>query len=173
MPIPRSNFLSAYYCVGRWMGGTSHRGQQYRNVFGGGSSHRVGNCGQKVVIESATKSSSGRLISRVDRFGLDKRYRLTGSFTIGAKVMMGPDIPVMTHGHLFEDPAGPMRTQGAAPDRTGVIEDYVWLGKHVIVLPGVTIRPGTAIAVGAVATRALAPFSVIAGNRTRLVRNRG
>ena len=44
-----------------------------------------------------------------------------------------------------------------------VIEDYVFIGPRVILLPGVTIGKGAVVAAGAVVTKDVAPFSVVGG----------
>jgi len=50
-----------------------------------------------------------------------------------------------------------------------VIEDDVWLGTRAIVLKGVRIGRGAIVAAGAVVTRDVAPFSVVAGVPAREV----
>jgi len=44
-----------------------------------------------------------------------------------------------------------------------IIEDYVFVGPRAIILPGVTVGQGAVIAAGAVVTRDVKPFSVVAG----------
>jgi maltose O-acetyltransferase len=49
-----------------------------------------------------------------------------------------------------------------------VINDDVWLGARVIVLPGVTIGKGTVIGAGAVVTRDVPPYVIAAGVPARV-----
>lgn len=51
-----------------------------------------------------------------------------------------------------------------------VIEDDVWLGTNVVVLPGVTIGRGAVIGAGAVVTQDIPPFSVAVGVPARVIR---
>jgi maltose O-acetyltransferase len=44
-----------------------------------------------------------------------------------------------------------------------VIEDYVWIGSRVIILPGVHIGKGAVCASGAVVTKNVEPFTVVGG----------
>lgn len=44
-----------------------------------------------------------------------------------------------------------------------VIEDYVFLGPRVIVLPGVTIGKGAVVGAGAVVTKDVEPFTIVGG----------
>lgn len=51
-----------------------------------------------------------------------------------------------------------------------VIGSDVWLCTHAIVLSGVTVGHGAVVAAGAVVTRDVAPYSVVAGNPARHIR---
>jgi virginiamycin A acetyltransferase len=53
-----------------------------------------------------------------------------------------------------------------------VIEDDVWLGLNAIVLPGVRVGRGAAVAAGAVVTRDVEPYTLVAGVPARVVRHR-
>lgn len=44
-----------------------------------------------------------------------------------------------------------------------IIEDYVFIGPRVIILPGVKIEYGAVVAAGAVVTKSVAPFSIVGG----------
>lgn len=48
----------------------------------------------------------------------------------------------------------------------------MWLGSRVIVLPGVTIGKGSIIGAGTVLTKSVPPYSIVAGNPGKIVRNR-
>ena len=56
------------------------------------------------------------------------------------------------------------------PSQPVVLEDNVWLGNRVIVLPGVTIGHDTVVGAGAVVTKDLPPRCVAVGNPARVVR---
>jgi len=60
----------------------------------------------------------------------------------------------------------------ALPRLGVVIEEDCWLGAGVIVIDGVRIGRGSVIAAGAVVTKDVAPYSVVAGVPGRLVANR-
>jgi virginiamycin A acetyltransferase len=54
-----------------------------------------------------------------------------------------------------------------------VIENDVWIGQNAIILPSVNkIENGAVIAAGAVVTKNVPPFAVVAGNPARIIRYR-
>jgi chloramphenicol O-acetyltransferase type B len=57
------------------------------------------------------------------------------------------------------------------PRRISIGND-VWLGRSVIVLPGVTIGDGAVVGAGSVVTKEVPPYAIVAGNPARLIRYR-
>ncbi len=53
-----------------------------------------------------------------------------------------------------------------------VIEDCVWVGANVSILPGVTIGEGAVVGMGAVVTRNVPAGAVVAGNPARVIGQR-
>ena len=51
-----------------------------------------------------------------------------------------------------------------------VIEDNVWIGEYAAVLKGVTIGTGSIVASHAVVTKDVPPYSIVAGNPARVVK---
>jgi acetyltransferase-like isoleucine patch superfamily enzyme len=54
-----------------------------------------------------------------------------------------------------------------------VIQDKVWIGFNAIVLKGVTIGEGAIVAAGSVVSKDVPPFTIVAGNPARVVRELG
>ena len=88
--------------------------------------------------------------------------------TIGDDVQIGPGVQLLTPTHPLEP--GPRRDkwESASPI---TIENNVWLGRGVIVCPGVTIGRDTVVGAGSVVTRDLPPGVLAVGNPARVVRN--
>jgi acetyltransferase-like isoleucine patch superfamily enzyme len=67
-------------------------------------------------------------------------------------------------------------THGAWTDKGNVltspiiIEDYAWICLNAIILRGVTIGKGAIVAAGAVVTKDVAPFTMVAGNPAKLIK---
>ncbi|WP_316685166.1 DapH/DapD/GlmU-related protein [Undibacterium sp. Jales W-56] len=53
-----------------------------------------------------------------------------------------------------------------------VIGHDVWIGRSAIVLPGVEIGCGAVVGAGAVVTKSVPPYGIVAGNPARLIRYR-
>ena len=51
-----------------------------------------------------------------------------------------------------------------------IIQDKVWIGLNAVILKGVTIGEGAIVAAASVVTRDVAPWTMVAGNPARVVR---
>ena len=84
---------------------------------------------------------------------LDGRDKLV----IGDHVDIASEVMIYNSEHDLKDPHfGPL----VAPV---VIEDYVFIGPRAIILPGVTIHKGAAVAAGAVVTKDVKEGSIVGG----------
>jgi len=93
--------------------------------------------------------------------------------TIGKDVRMGPDVILQSGDHVFSERDKPIRLQGYTEPRPIVIEDDVYIGARVIILPGRKIGRGAVIGSGAVVTKDVPEYAVVAGNPARIVKYRG
>ena len=80
-----------------------------------------------------------------------------GSIKIGDNVSISSEVCILTADHDLQSKEFKGRT------RPVVIEDYVFIGTRAMVLPGVTLGKGSAVAAGAVVTKNVEPFTVVAG----------
>ena len=86
---------------------------------------------------------------------------------IGADCQIGPNVQLLTPTHPIDPEQRRGRGEGGEPI---VIEDNVWLGGGVIVLPGITIGRDTVVGAGAVVTKDLPAGVVAVGNPARVLR---
>lgn len=91
---------------------------------------------------------------------------------IGKNVMMGPYVLIYTQNHCTCNADIPMREQGMLNIQPVTIEDDVWIGGRVCILPGVTIGHGSVIGACAVVSKDVPPYSVVVGNPGRVVKSR-
>lgn len=94
-----------------------------------------------------------------------------GGLTIGNHVMIGPYCQILTAVHKSDDWKKPITRQGIEC-KPVLIEDDVWIGTHAVILPGVKIGKGAIIGAGAVVTKDVEPYSLVAGVPARHIRYR-
>jgi len=89
----------------------------------------------------------------------------------GDNVICGPRVSFHAENHVYTDPNTPIRLQGVT--RRGiVVEADCWIGAGSMILDGVRIGRGTVVAAGAVVTRDVPPYSVVAGVPARVIKSR-
>lgn len=88
---------------------------------------------------------------------------------IGRKVKMAPDCLIYTRNKKFDKEK--KEFYGYEDNKPVVIEDNCWIGARVIIVPGVTIGEGCVLAAGAVVSKDMPPYSVVAGNPAKVVKN--
>lgn len=91
---------------------------------------------------------------------------------IGDYVMIAPNVAILAVSHIFSDLTRPMVFQGEERGEPPVIEDDVWIGRNVVIMPGVCIGKGSIIGSGAIVTKNVEPYSVMGGIPARLIRKR-
>jgi maltose O-acetyltransferase len=139
----------------------------------------VGKMAPGAWVESPFYCDYGVFIELGDCFvNMNCTFLDNAPIVIGNLVAIGPNVQLITASHPVDvserfvpfpsDPDFPMRVGCLAKPIT--IEDGVWLGAGVIVLPGVTIGRGSMIGAGSVVTKSVPAWSVAVGNPARVVR---
>lgn len=97
---------------------------------------------------------------------------LLGAVKIGDNVMMGPDVIILSNNKVFDSQIVPMCLQGRTEDNPVVIGDDVWIGARAIILPGVHVGKGAIVGAGAVVSKDVPEYAIVAGNPARIVKQR-
>ena len=134
-----------------------------RILRGGLTRMAVLKCGKRVNIDQGARYGLDILIG--DNSSIGKNSFVQSGTYIGKNVMIA-----MNHGFSRTDI--PMCRQGLTRPRPVIIEDDVWIGTKVIILPGVHIGKGSVIGAGAVVTKNIPAYSIAAGNPAVVKRNR-
>ena len=92
-------------------------------------------------------------------YGLDK-------ITIGCNCCIGDDVRLLTGSHDIASSHFDLVT------RPITIMDNVWIATGAILLPGVTIGEGAVVASGAVVTKDVPSWTVVAGNPAKYIKKR-
>jgi acetyltransferase-like isoleucine patch superfamily enzyme len=90
-----------------------------------------------------------------------------GGVDIGDRVMIGPNVNIITTGHPLE----PSKRRAYIEARPIVIERDVWIATGATILGGVTVGENSVVAAGAVVTKDVPPNSFVAGVPARIVRS--
>jgi len=93
-----------------------------------------------------------------------------GGVNIGDNFHSGSECMIVTQNHNYESTKIPYDSSVTCKDVT--IEDNVWMGNRVIVLPGVTIGEGAIIQAGAVVVRDVPKYSIAGGNPAKVFSQR-
>lgn len=128
--------------------------------------------GKNVNIEKKADFGKGDGIVIGDNSGLGVNCSVRGPLEMGKDIMMGPDVVILTSIHNTERTDVSMRSQGDLPKQKVTIGDDVWIGTRVIILPGVSIGKGSILGAGAVVTKDVPEYSVVAGVPARVIKFR-
>lgn len=104
--------------------------------------------------------------------GIGDYSRINGPTTLGNHVMIGPAVAIYrsNHGMGLDKP---MSQQPMTKAVELLIEDDVWLGDGVIILPGCTkIGKGSIIGARAVVTHDIPEYSIVVGNPCKIIKRR-
>jgi maltose O-acetyltransferase len=102
--------------------------------------------------------------------GAGAEIDVADSVTIGAHSLLAPGVFVTDHTHNH--------ARGARLDEQGsrsspvVIGADVWLGVRAVILPGVTVGDGAVVGAGAVVTKDVPPYAIVAGVPARKIGQR-
>lgn len=94
-----------------------------------------------------------------------------GSIIIGNNVRIAPHVMMLAANHNFEDVTKPICQQGLKLESI-IIEDDVWIAGRANIMAGVCIGTGSVVAAGAVVTKDVPPYSVVAGVPAKVINKR-
>ena len=125
--------------------------------------------GEGTSVQMGCRFLNGRKVFLGDRnvinFGclFDGRHY---QIKTGSDVSIGPEATILTLGH---DPQSP-----EFADKGGdvIIGNKVWIAYRAIILPGVTIGEGAVVGAGALVTKDVEPYTIVAGNPARFIKKR-
>jgi acetyltransferase-like isoleucine patch superfamily enzyme len=94
-----------------------------------------------------------------------------GKLTFGDNCLIGPMCIFRTSNHNFEETSLPIYLQGHVSGDISIGND-VWIGSHVVVLPGVNIGDSVVIGAHSVVTRDIPDYAVAIGSPAKVIRYR-
>lgn len=93
-------------------------------------------------------------------------YLKDSDIIIGDNVAIGFETSIFSAAHDY--------SRLELPDiaKTVKIGDDVWIGGRCVILPGIEIGDGAVVGAGSVVTKNVAPYTIVAGNPAKKIKNR-
>lgn len=161
----RAICLYLYYSLGSWLPDPPRPlgviAQPFRSFLARKIFLRAG---KQMKISRNVRFGSGAKVEVGDYVGINENCWIGNDTVIGNDVMFGPEVTILSGGHNFSRIDIPMREQGATARKPVIIGDDVWIGTRVIILPGVKIGAHSILAAGAVVTKDVPEYAIVAGN---------
>lgn len=129
-------------------------------------------CGKNVVIKQNADFGKGVGIKIGDNSQIGEDSYIGAYTSIGSDVIMGPEVLIWTIGHRFDRTDIPINQQGSTEIKPVSIGDDVWIGQRVIIMPGVEICSHAVIGAGAIVTKDVPEWAVVAGVPAKVLRMR-
>ena len=126
--------------------------------------------GRRSVVESfccVNNAMGDVIIGDYSRIGIHNT--IIGPVVIGSHVHLAQGITVTALNHRFEDSEQRIDQQGVETWPVSISDD-VWIGSNAVILPGVHIGCHSVIAAGAVVTKDVAPYTLVAGVPAREIK---
>ncbi len=91
-----------------------------------------------------------------------------GEINIGNDVLIGPNVVKIASNHRYELKSLPINKQWHMGGKI-IIEEDVWIGANVVILPNVSVGKGAVIAAGAVVNRDIPPSAMAGGVPAKVI----
>ncbi len=96
-------------------------------------------------------------------------FRGQGGITLGDNVYTSPFVQMVAVNHVYAGRDQPIIAQGITAQGI-VIEDDCWIGSGAVILDGVHIGRGAVVAAGAVVSKNVPPYTIVAGVPAKVVK---
>jgi maltose O-acetyltransferase len=122
-------------------------------------------------VEYNVYFSNGKSVKIGKNCQINENVFIQGAY-IGNNVLIAPNVSILSTSHNHQNIYIPIVQQRDTKPNPPIIEDNVWLGRNVVVMPGITIGAGSIIGAGAVVTKNVMPFSIMGGVPAKLIKYR-
>ncbi len=120
-------------------------------------------CGKNILISKRTQIGNDVSINGIFVQGC-------GNLKIGNYVQIGIELLVLTSNHNYKQNRIPYDYYEIPKDV--IIDDFVWIGSRVTLLPGTHLGEGSIIQAGAVVRGEIPPYSIVGGNPAQVFAHR-
>ncbi|PKP35286.1 MAG: acetyltransferase [Bacteroidetes bacterium HGW-Bacteroidetes-17] len=126
--------------------------------------------GEYSTIEDFTTINNGVgdvIIGDRTRIGLGNTF--IGPIKVGNDIMFAQNIVMSGLNHGYEDINLSIHDQPVTTAQI-TIEDEAWIGANSVIVAGITVGKHSIVAAGSVVTKNVPPYSVVAGNPAKLLK---
>lgn len=127
--------------------------------------------GEGCLIEPGVNLGKGDNIIIGKNCQINERVYIQ-SAVIGDFVLIAPNVSIIGMFHAYDRMDIPMALQGITKDIPPIIEDDVWIGRNVVIMPGILIGKGSIIGSNAVVTKNVESYSIVGGVPAKFIRKR-
>ena len=125
----------------------------------------VKKCGKNVNFQNGARIGPSLIIG--DNSGVGENCRIGSNSTLGKNIMMAPDVIICAENHKYTK-----ETFEGFERKPVTIDDNVWIGYRVIILPGVHVGKNAIIGAGAVVTKDVPPYAIVGGVPAKVLKMR-
>jgi lipopolysaccharide O-acetyltransferase len=137
------------------------------------------NCRIEVTVHAIDYLKKQRIISFGNNVIINDNVHIAAKYSvkIGNNVLLASKVFISDHNHGnysgSEEHSSPIVPPNDRPlfGKEIIIEDDVWLGEFVVVLPGVTIGKGCIIGAMAVVNKSIPPYSIAVGIPAKVIKS--
>jgi maltose O-acetyltransferase len=127
-------------------------------------------CGRNVNIYPKAEFSSKVKLGENSDIGY--AARINGTCIIEKDVIMGPEVLIYTVNHASSRTDVAIKYQGLTEEKPVIIGEGSWICARAIILPGVCIGKNVIVAAGAVVSKSVPDYAIVAGNPAVVVKQR-
>ena len=129
----------------------------------------INKCGKNVKIQTGVLLSP--FIEIGDNVEINENVRIRANVKIGNDVLIAPNVQLISLNHEFKSREVSIKYQKEIKGFIE-IEDDVWLGTSAIILANTSIRKGSIVGAGAIVTKDVEPYMIVAGNPALIISKR-
>ena len=162
--------LAAYYLLGQRLPERTRPAGEFARRFRARCCRELfAEAGEWINVEPHVDFGTGRHVRLGEGSSIGRDSRV-GGLVVGSRVMIGPELLVITQNHPLAGDGTRWLPDEAAEFRPPRVGDGTWIGARVTLLPGVKIGRYCVIGAGAVVTKDIPDYAVTAGVPARVLR---
>jgi acetyltransferase-like isoleucine patch superfamily enzyme len=124
-----------------------------------------------LTIHSADESNAVFQIDKTSHLKSNTYIECSGGVHIGKYFHTGRGLTIFSSNHNYESLKS-IPYDETSINKPVIINDFVWFGSNVTIVPGVEVGEGVVVGSGAVLTKNIPPYSVVGGNPAKILKMR-